>query len=55
MYLVRGRHAGFTSPGRDDEIRLYFHKELYEVLEKAFDGSGIPWPDASMKTAATVH
>ena len=35
--------AGFTSPGRDDEIRLYLHAELYEVLEKAFDGSGIPW------------
>ncbi len=35
--------AGFTSPGRDDEIRLYLHEELYEVLEKAFDGSGIPW------------
>ena len=37
--------AGFTSPGRDDEIRLYLHEELYEVLEKAFDGSGIPWAD----------
>ncbi len=35
--------AGFTSPGRDDEIRLYLHEELYEVLERAFDGSGIPW------------
>ena len=35
--------AGFTSPRRDDDIRLYLHKELYEVLEKAFDGSGIPW------------
>jgi hypothetical protein len=35
--------AGFTSPGRDDEIRLYLHEKLYEVLEKAFDGSGIPW------------
>jgi class 3 adenylate cyclase len=35
--------AGLTSPGRDDEIRLYLHAELYEVLEKAFDGSGIPW------------
>jgi hypothetical protein len=35
--------AGFTSPGRDDEIRLYLHEELYEVLEKAFDASGIPW------------
>jgi hypothetical protein len=37
--------AGFTSPGRDDEIRLYLHEELYEVLERAFDGSGIPWAD----------
>jgi hypothetical protein len=35
--------AGFTSPGRDNEIRLYLHEELYEVLEKAFDRSGIPW------------
>lgn len=35
--------AGFTSPGRDDEIRLYLHEELYEVLQKAFDRSGIPW------------
>jgi len=35
--------AGFTSPRRDDDIRLYLHEELYEVLEKAFDGSGIPW------------
>jgi hypothetical protein len=37
--------AGFTSPARDDDIRLYLHEELYEVLEKAFDGSGIPWAD----------
>jgi hypothetical protein len=35
--------AGFTRPGRDDDIRLYLHKQLYEVLEKAFDDSGIPW------------
>ena len=35
--------AGFTSPGRDDEIRLYLHEELYQVLERAFDGSGLPW------------
>ncbi len=35
--------VGFTGPGRDDEIRLYLHGELYEVLEKAFDGSGVPW------------
>jgi hypothetical protein len=35
--------AGFTSPDRDDDIRLYLHEELYEVLEKAFNGSGMPW------------
>ncbi len=35
--------VGFTSPARDDEIRLYLHKELYDILERAFDGSGIPW------------
>jgi class 3 adenylate cyclase len=37
--------AGFTRPGRDDEIRLYLHEKLYEVLQRAFDGSGIPWAD----------
>ena len=37
--------AGFTRPGRDDEIRLYLHEKLYDVLERAFDGSGIPWAD----------
>jgi len=35
--------AGFTGPDRDDDIRLYLHEELYKILEKAFDGSGIPW------------
>lgn len=35
--------AGFTEPYRDDDIRLYLHEELYELLERAFDGSGIPW------------
>ena len=35
--------AGFTSPDRDDDIRLYLHEELYHVLERAFDGSGLPW------------
>ena len=37
--------AGFTGPDRDDDIRLYLHEELYEVLQKAFDGSGLPWAD----------
>ena len=35
--------AGFTGPHRDDDIRLYLHEELYRILEKAFDGSGISW------------
>lgn len=35
--------AGFTASHRDDEIRRYLHEELYELLQKAFDGSGIPW------------
>ena len=35
--------VGFTEPHRDDDIRLYLHEELYRLLEKAFDGSGIPW------------
>jgi hypothetical protein len=35
--------AGFTGPHRDDDIRLYLHEDLYRLLEKAFDGSGIPW------------
>ena len=37
--------AGFTGPHRDDDIRLYLHEELYQVLHKAFDGSGIPWAE----------
>jgi serine/threonine protein kinase len=37
--------AGFTRPGRDDEIRLYLLEKLYDVLERAFDGSGIRWGD----------
>ncbi len=35
--------AGFTGAHRDDDIRLYLHEELYRILEKAFDGSGIAW------------
>ncbi len=35
--------AGFTRPDRDDDIRLFLHEELYRILERAFDGSGIPW------------
>jgi hypothetical protein len=41
--LVAVDIAGFTRPDRDNDIRRYLHEELYRVLQKAFDGSGIPW------------
>jgi hypothetical protein len=41
--LVAVDIAGFTRPDRDDDIRRYLHEELYRVLQKAFDSSGIPW------------
>jgi len=37
--------AGFTRADRDDDIRLYMHQALYEILQKAFDRSGIPWAE----------
>jgi hypothetical protein len=37
--------AGFTAAHRDDDMRFYMHEELYRVLQRAFDGSGIPWAD----------
>jgi hypothetical protein len=41
--LVAVDIAGFTRPDRDNAIRRYLHEELYRVLQKAFDDSGIPW------------
>lgn len=35
--------AGFTRPDRDDDVRIFMREELYRILERAFDGSGIPW------------
>jgi len=35
--------AGFTRPERDDDIQAYVRRALYEMLEVAFDGSGVPW------------
>jgi hypothetical protein len=35
--------ADFTGPERDDDIRLHLHEELYEVLERGFDGASMPW------------
>jgi hypothetical protein len=35
--------ADFTRPDRDDDHRMFMREELYRILERAFDGSGIPW------------
>lgn len=37
--------ADFTRPDRDEEIRIHQHKALYEILEEAFHGSGMPWSE----------
>jgi hypothetical protein len=37
--------AEFTRPDRDDDHRMFMREELYRILERAFDGSGIPWTD----------
>jgi class 3 adenylate cyclase len=38
--------AGFTRPGRDEEIQLRMRRDLYEMLPEAFNTSGIPWDQA---------
>lgn len=35
--------AGFNGARRDHEIQMYLHRSLYEMLETAFDRSGVPW------------
>jgi hypothetical protein len=35
--------AEFTRRDRDDDHRMFMREELYRILERAFDGSGIPW------------
>jgi hypothetical protein len=35
--------ADFTRPDRDDDVRMFMREELYRILERAFDGSGISW------------
>lgn len=35
--------VGFNGWQRDDDIQLYIHKSLYEMLQVAFDKSGVPW------------
>ena len=35
--------AGFTDPRRDEQVQLHLRDVLYRILERAFDGSGVPW------------
>jgi hypothetical protein len=35
--------AGFNGCRRDDDIQIYVHKSLYEMLRAAFDKSDVPW------------
>jgi hypothetical protein len=35
--------AEFTRPDRDDDVRMFMREELYRILERAFNGSGISW------------
>jgi hypothetical protein len=35
--------VGFNSWWRDDDIQMYVHKSLYEMLEATFDSSDVPW------------
>lgn len=35
--------AAFTDPRRDEYVQLYVREMLYRILERAFDGAGVPW------------
>jgi hypothetical protein len=37
--------AGFTRADRDSEIHLYLRRSLYQILQDAFEGSGLPWAE----------
>lgn len=37
--------AGYTRADRNSEIRLYLRKSLYQILQEAFQGSGLPWAE----------
>ncbi len=37
--------AGFTDPRRDERAQGYLRESMYRILERAFDGSGVPWKD----------
>jgi hypothetical protein len=37
--------AGFTRADRDSEIHLYLRRSLYQILQDALEGSGLPWAE----------
>lgn len=37
--------VAFNARHRDDDIQVYIHKSLYEMLQVAFDRSDVPWSD----------
>jgi hypothetical protein len=37
--------AGFTRADRNSEIWLYLRRSLYQILQEAFQGSGLPWAE----------
>jgi hypothetical protein len=37
--------AGFAGADRDSEIQLYLRRSLYDILQDAFQGSGLPWAE----------
>ena len=39
--------VGFNKPRRDDDVQLYVHRSLYDMLETAFDSSSVPWPECA--------
>jgi hypothetical protein len=39
--------AGFNGPRRDDDIQVYVHRSLYDMLETVFDRSGVPWRECA--------
>jgi hypothetical protein len=39
--------AGFNGARRDDDIQIYMHRSMYDMLESAFDKSEVIWKDCA--------
>jgi hypothetical protein len=37
--------AGFTAPQRDEQVQHHIREAMYRMLQRAFDGSALPWAD----------